>query len=126
MKFEIVDAYLIRLGSQDKPKGWSLHVYFPEMEMDIRGIQLLKFNTGWFLRMPFLRNYDPDQNKVVTFPLMAFIDSEKTRVLIDEIKSEAIRIVEKKLIEITEEEIAKARKLTKPKKQKNEKKNEII
>lgn len=97
MEIEIIEAYEIRFKEGDKPKGWSLHIYLPEWEMDVRGIILKKYGGGWFMQMPFLTNYDKEEKKPVRFPLISFLERDKTKDLNQKIKEKAVEYVEKKL-----------------------------
>ena len=97
MEIEIVEAYLIKRDAQAQPKGWSLHVYIPEWEMDLRGIWMFKKESGWIIQMPHLTNFDEDEQKKIRFPVISFSDSEKIRKLKEEIKKKAIEYIEEKL-----------------------------
>ncbi len=110
MEIEIVDAYLIQTEKKEKDKGWSLHVYFPDWEMDIRGITLQKEKKGWMLRMPFKKNFDSEEGKAISFPVISFLEKEKTRGFVQSIKEKAIPFVEKKVFEMMEEEEKKKNK----------------
>lgn len=98
MEFEIVEAYLIRMQGGQEPKGWSLHVYFPEFDMDLRGLALIKTNKGgWWLKMPHKFNFDVDVNELITFPVLSFSSRGKHKDLVDRIREKAIEYVEEKL-----------------------------
>lgn len=117
MEFEIVDAYVIKVSAEDKPRGWSFHLYFPSLDMDMRGIMLLKTNSGWLLKMPFLKNYDVEEKKVISYPVISFLDREKTRQLVASIKEQAIEFALGKIANEIEE---KEKKFKKPKVSKNQ------
>ena len=97
MEIEIIEAYIIKTKADDIPKGWSLHVYIIDWEMDIRGIMMIKTSSGWIFRMPHLKNYDVIEKKIITYPVISFSDSLKTTNLKDLIKVKAIEFVENKL-----------------------------
>ena len=97
MDIEIVEAYLVMKDLNERPKGWSLHVYIPELDMDLRGIQLLKTSSGWYLRMPHLTNWGIDEKKMISFPVITFVENEKTRNFTNLIKEKGVALVEEKL-----------------------------
>lgn len=105
MEFEIVEAYEIRPTKEGPSKGWSLHVYFPEWGIDVRGLKLSKLKNGWYLQMPTLNNFDIDENKFIRYPVISFVEREKTRDLIIKIKEKAIVYVQEKIaLEMAEKE----------------------
>jgi len=99
MDIEIVDAYKIKFKKSDKAAGWSIHVYIPFWELDIRGIKLIKINSGWFIGMPHIRNFCHEENKLISFPAISFSNSEKIILLKQNIKTKAIAYVENLLNE---------------------------
>ncbi len=119
MNFEIIEAYELRFGPETPPRGWSLHVYVPEWGMDIRGARLLKTKSTWFLKMPCQQNYDMEENKLITYPMISFLERGKNKEFMEALKEKAIEYVEKK---IADEMIAKEKtfKENKKKPRKNE------
>jgi len=97
MDFEIIEAYPIKFDGKSKSQGWSLHIYFPDLDLDLRGIRMMKSGQGWWCEMPHLRNWDDEQNRVVFFPLISFTNSEKTRKLKQNIKAKATEFIKEKV-----------------------------
>lgn len=95
MNVEIVEAYLIKKSADAIPSGWSMHVYVSDWLMDIRGIQLVKHKGKWSMRMPFLYNYDIDEKRTFTYPVISFSNIETLKKLKEEIKNKSIEYVEK-------------------------------
>lgn len=107
MEFEIVDAYMVKKTLKDQPSGWSFHLYFPSLEMDLRGLILTKTIAGWYLKMPYLVNFDMVEKKKVGYPVISFLDREKNRGFIEKIKKKCIEFA---LAKIAAEMEAKEKK----------------
>jgi hypothetical protein len=67
--------------------------------MDLRGFTLLHRNSGWVLKMPYMHNYDVEENKGMRYPVITFLDTEKTKDWIEQIKEKAIIYVQEKIAE---------------------------
>ncbi len=105
MEVEIVEAYLMQKRKDESPKGWSIHVFIPEWGMDIRGIRLYKSRSAWSICMTHIQNFDFEEGKIVSFPAISLIDSEKNKDLKDKIKQKSIEFVEKKLKAFKEKKV---------------------
>lgn len=95
MNIEIVEAYLI--VKKGKRVCWSLHVYIPEYDMDLRGIKVYRRENSWFFQMPYLSNYDHEEKRIVKFPVIGFSEREKSKRLIENIQEKAKIYIEEKL-----------------------------
>lgn len=108
-EIEIVDAYEIadstaeKDGVYQKKKarklGWSVHVYMGAKNEDLRGVKAIRLSAGWFIQLPYIRNYDDEEKKWVYFPVWCPTDIENKNGLIAQIKEKAIDFIEKKLLQ---------------------------
>lgn len=110
MQIEIIEAYLImsRPKAKDKteektkkPKGWSLHVYFPEIGVDLRGVYLRKMKNHWWLGMPSKANYDPEEKEEIIYPIFSLSNYEENEKLKKDIKEKAIEYIKENVEKIT-------------------------
>lgn len=108
-EIEIVDAYEIadRKAQQGKlfnkkearRMGWSVHVYIPIYDMDIRGILARKLSNGWFIQMPHTCNFDKETKKWVMFPSLSFTSVETKEKFISELNTKFVDFIKEKLLE---------------------------
>ena len=72
-KIEIVDYYLDQIRGHTYMGN--LHVYLPELQMDVRGMEALtRQNTGLTVKFPLRRTIDDKTRRSVTYPLINFAD----------------------------------------------------
>lgn len=83
MKLEVVEFYPMERDDEKQILKGSLHVYLPDMDVDLRGVMVRKRKNSWFFGLPTLLGIDPDTGKKVRFPVFAFVNREKT----DELRS---------------------------------------
>ena len=68
--------------------------------MDLRGIYVSfdpKIKKKWVVRLPSKKAYDHASNSEVTYPIINFIDPEKNKNLLGEIKDLIIPYIEEKM-----------------------------
>lgn len=67
-----------KLKKGNKTLG-TLHIYVPDMDMDIRGIKVIQQrNNKYFFEIPYMIKFDTEEKKPVKFPIISFC-SRKTQ-----------------------------------------------
>ena len=105
MKFEIVDFYPYLTNPKLKKSKTNyilgtVHVYWIDQEMDLRGIPCVISRSGGIrYQLPFLLNFCPVSERIVRYPVFCFTNPQKNKELEDFLKKEATPLVEKYLKE---------------------------
>lgn len=91
---DIVDFY--KKGPDEKKQALmgSLHIYIPEMEMDIRGISVFKKKCGYHFQLPFRMGWDYETQKKVMYPVIQFTDHRKNKALMAHVKKKGTEFME--------------------------------
>ncbi len=114
MKVEIIDAYPLK-NEKDEADIYSMHVYLPEIDLDLRGI-MVKFVKKWVFLMPVKSNYDEDTKAVVQFPIASFANLKTNHAFRDNLSIAGTEYMQEKYAELQK----KKRLATLRKKKKNE------
>ena len=99
MEIEVVEFYLIDHDKATDTIRGTLHIYVPEIDLDIRGCQVTKKKHRWFIGLPNRRAIDEDTGETVRFPLVSFADATKTTALVAELRTKGRAYIEQKLTE---------------------------
>lgn len=94
MKIEIVEYYPYE--GRDDFSG-TLHVYYVDKAMDIRGINCFKINGKWRIQMPYIWGVDFETKKRVRYPIINFIDENEQKQLSNLIWKQGKAYIKEKL-----------------------------
>ena len=78
MKVEVIEFYQDLNDKKKKILRGSAHVYLEELDIDLRGVDVVFDNGKPWITLPTIINYDLDQKKDVMFPVIQFSNREKT------------------------------------------------
>ena len=104
MDIEVVEFYI---DKEDKSKHQivgSLHIYFTNFDMDLRGIFVKKTKNRWFFALPFKWSLDPSTQKKMKYPVFNFTQPEKNADLMKEIRKKAVPYIAAKLRELRDKD----------------------
>lgn len=99
MKFEFVDFYPKRIPGNKRYRG-TCQVYFIDIQMDLRGIQVQKVGAKLYFRIPRGFAHDQETGKEVMYPIIGFTDEKITTSLFEFLQQEASPIIWEKLKEL--------------------------
>jgi len=94
MKFEIVEFYPINDEIKNKEIIGTIHVYFIDIQMDMRGIYVRKLKNKIMFTLPGLKVLDAEGKKVF-FPFIEFTDINIKKSLIGFLQKEGIKYIKK-------------------------------
>lgn len=97
MKVEIVEFYEEERDDTRQRLRGSLHVFLPELNIDIRGCTVSKKKNYWHITLPFRKGFDHEKSEFVRYPVFSFLDREKNNELIREVRIEGRRYIEEKM-----------------------------
>ncbi len=96
-KLEIVEFYLIENDPKKKSFWGTLHVYFPDLDLDLRGIWAgHTAKNGWKVNLPVRKALDPESGKEVRFSIVSFCNKENQKALEKIILNESMEIMKEK------------------------------
>jgi hypothetical protein len=95
MKIEVVEYYP-DVRSIRPPEG-TLHVYYIDRELDIRGIKCFKKNDKWYIDIPHYYTTDEETQLRVRYPVISFIDKKEQKELLKLIREQGKIYIEEKL-----------------------------
>jgi DNA-binding cell septation regulator SpoVG len=96
MKVEIVGFYKNQDRKRRKLVG-TLHAYLVDLELDIRGINVLKGGKGYFFQMPGRKTIDEETKESVWYPFFTFSDVQLHKDLINSIIEKGNEFLKKEL-----------------------------
>lgn len=111
MNLEIVEAY-----PMERENTFSMHVYLPDEDLDIRGI-LVIFKKRWVFMMPNKSNWDEDEQRNVSFPCLGFCNPAKQKEFTESLIEKGTFYMQEKMSEIMmKKRVIAAKNNKKPKK----------
>lgn len=96
MKIEIVEYYPDDPGPNNEIRG-TLHIYYVDKGMDIRGINCFKKNKKWFIYLPNGWGIDEETKEKMRFPIISFSDISEQKELQKLIRKQGKAYIEEKL-----------------------------
>ena len=93
MEVEVVEFYEKKRKDKKKILSGTMHVYIPELDMDIRGIRVARKQTRWFFFPPSGTALDEETKKWIYYPLVDFVNPEKKRAFITAIRQAGIKYI---------------------------------
>lgn len=103
MNVEIQGAYpvmkLNKLTKKQKQTGWSVHAYIVDYDMDLRDCFAIKVKDSWNVFLPGREVFDYETGKMTRFSLIDFVNQEKKKNLIEEIRKEFSLFINEKIIQ---------------------------
>jgi len=97
MKVEIVEFYEEERDDSKQFLRGSLHVFLPELNIDIRGCSVSKKKNWWHITLPFRKGFDQEKAEFVRYPVFSFLDRAKNEEFIREVRREGRLYVEEKM-----------------------------
>ncbi len=98
MKIEIIEAYPLKT-EKNEPDIYSMHIYLPEKDLDIRGITV-KFLKKWIFIMPTKTNWDEEAKARITFPIASFANQKTNQDFRDSLIAEGNKYMQEKYSEL--------------------------
>lgn len=85
MKFELVEFYPWTGKGKGKLRGilGTAHVFITDYGIDLRGIQVIQRKNRLVFYRPFCLGWDKEEDRLVQYPIFAFIKAEDNQALID-------------------------------------------
>lgn len=85
MKFEFVEFYPINsaVKAKDLENIGTIHIYVVDHGLDIRGIVVKKRANSIFFKFPHFKAFDPEENKIVTYPYIKWTKDEDNVKMLD-------------------------------------------
>lgn len=80
MDVEIVEFYPRKSRTPGVITG-TLHVYWCCEDLDIRGCGVYVKKGKIHITLPYMKQFDAEQNKVVSFPVLNYLNEEKQKGL---------------------------------------------
>ena len=78
MKVEVVNIYIEERDEKNLSIKASAHIYMPEFDLDVRGIDVsIKKGKHW-ITIPTKTKFDAKTKENITFPIIQFANREKT------------------------------------------------
>lgn len=78
MKFDYEFVEFYPKKTRNKKFIGTAHIYHIPTGMDLRGLPVWRNSKhSLYVKSPFFQNYDPDQKKMVSYPMIGFTDPEK-------------------------------------------------
>ena len=98
MKIEIVEFYPIFIDDEKKRMTGSLHIYLIDLDIDIRGIYVIRNKSRILLHMPYKNVLDHETKQFVRFPIFSFTDNKKNISIKKEILKQAREYIIKNFV----------------------------
>lgn len=86
MKLEIVEFYPILNDFKNKILKGTLHIYFPDWDIDLRGFYVLKKGDKWIFLTPTKTQIDQETGEKVQYPVFSFAKPETFKKLLKELQ----------------------------------------
>ena len=96
MNLEIVEFYPIEIDQAKGNLNGTLHIFLSDIGVDLRGILVSKRKEYWNFTLPFRKTFTSD-TEVTRYPTFSFRDREKTNQLLQLIRQEGRKFVERRL-----------------------------
>jgi hypothetical protein len=96
MNIEIVECYQL-FETNKKSFSGTVHVYLIDYGIDLRGVFITQYKNKWIVKLPSRTGIDPDTKKEISYPIFSFVDREKTKKMIDDIKNKASKYIEENI-----------------------------
>lgn len=95
MNIEIVEFYPVDIYPESQGLTGSLRVRLPDLGVELLGCFVSKRGDTWFISLPSKKGVHHVTGALVSYPVLVFTDKEKTRELVNAIRSEGRKFVEK-------------------------------
>jgi hypothetical protein len=93
MQIEIVGFYVIERDDAKEKLTGTLHVYLVEEGIDIRGCYVVRKKSGILIFLPSKIGVDEDTGKKVQYPVFQYMDTEKNKELLIQIRYKGISYI---------------------------------
>lgn len=87
-RFEFVEFYKAKKNPKFKSFLGTLHIYFIDCQMDIRGISVTRNGKRLFYILPHFSSFDEELQKNVKYPILRFTNEDDQKELIDFLQTE--------------------------------------
>ena len=96
MDIEVVEFYASHRDDKKQILHGTLHVYLIDLQIDVRGVKVMKDKNSWRFNLPNAKAVDEEGNNV-WYPLISFTDRAKNTTLLSQIRSKGREFVERRL-----------------------------
>lgn len=101
MRYEFIEFYPRDEKSKMHPKCLgTVHVYLPDVGVDLRGIRVYRNGKQVFFNFPHYRAYDRDQKRIVSYPHFRFTDEkvyqELMQWMVKEVKPKVVAMTDRR------------------------------
>lgn len=98
MNIELVEFYTLTRDDKNRILTGTLHIYFPEWDLDIRGIFLTKLKSHFFIKVPHRIAIDDDTKEEVRYPVFSFTQKDKQKAFVKRVLELAKPYVMEKIL----------------------------
>lgn len=98
MKLEVIEFYTDKRDDAKQFLEGSMHVYLPEIDVDLRGVRVIKKKNYWKFIAPRKQGVDPDTQLTVKYPVFTFANEKKHKELLHLIKTKGVEYVTKQVL----------------------------
>lgn len=95
MKIVVKDFYPQKYNKEAKTLCGTLRVQLPDVGIELLGCFVSMRGDTLFLSLPSKKGVHHETGELVSYPVLVFTDKEKTRELVNAIRSEGRKFVEK-------------------------------
>lgn len=97
MEIEVIEGYPI-YSKNKKFLGFSMHVYLPELDLDMRNVQARKTGKSYFISPPHAKNYNVEEDCYIAFPVIEFLNKNKNKEFTKNLKEKCLAYINANLI----------------------------
>lgn len=97
MKFEFVEFYKFPDTTKNKSCKGTVHLYFVDQKMDVRGIMVSLNGKSMYFMMPHMYTFDLETNKKVRYPVISWVDEKAYKEIFDFLQKEVKPIILERL-----------------------------
>lgn len=99
MKLEVIEFYPERRDDGKQLLEGSMHVYLPDLDVDLRGVRVIKRKNHWKFITPRKQGVDQDTQLPVKYPVFTFANVKKHKELLDQIQTKGKEYITKKVLQ---------------------------
>lgn len=93
MEVEVVEFYEKTRKDRKKELTGTMHVYVVDLDLDIRGVRVIRNGKRWYFFPPSARAKDAETNQPVHYPIVNFVNPERKRAFITAIREAGIKYI---------------------------------
>jgi hypothetical protein len=97
MKFEFVEFYPAVPPKKNKNFMGTLHIYLIDVELDIRGISVIRHGKNLFFNFPHFWAIDVETEQEARYPVVRFASDPRQQAMIDFLQKDCKPIILERL-----------------------------